>query len=122
MGHFGLNDIEMGGVIFRGAYSWDLEECSVMQHIGTLDMNGTDIYEGDIIIWNDKHWIISWSKRNSRHFFESTNSFLKDGKKVWGEWGFLTATIEGYTEVVGNVFENPELVVEQNYSYSRFDK
>jgi len=101
-----------------------LESMIPLQTIGTTDKNGSEIFEGDIILWNGFHWIISWSVRQNRHFFESTNSFLlrDESGKVWGEWGFLTSTIKVAVEVVGNIFENPELVIEQDYSYNRFDK
>ena len=104
-----------------GLYNW--ENLKWMQYIGTHDKNGTDIYEGDILLWNHNHWILSFNTHNIQHFLETTNSYIKDDeKKVWGEWVWLHARLRQHTEVVGNIYENPELVVEQDYSYSRFDK
>jgi len=103
-----------------GGHNYVAMGLPITQEVGTIDVNGSNMFEGDIILWNKRHWIISWNARNTQHFFESTNSFLKDSKKVWGEWGWLSGRLK-FTEVVGNVYENPELIVGQDYSYNRFD-
>ena len=63
----------------------------VMQYTGLKDNNGQEIYEGDIVLWEDKYIKVIYDYR-------------------------LLANIRDYTlgvEVVGNIYENPELLKEK---------
>jgi uncharacterized phage protein (TIGR01671 family) len=80
----------------------NLTDKVIQQFTGLLDKNGVEIYEGDLVTLGTKEiWRIDWYN----HFA----SFEKNG---------LTKNQEGYdmsdfaevTEVIGNIFENPELL------------
>ena len=84
---------------------WDwlgLKDVKLMQYTGLKDKNGKEIYEGDIImsIYGTGHVV----------YHERKALFGHEVKGSYGEFVF----IEIYrniqeTEVIGNIYENPEL-------------
>lgn len=76
-----------------------------MQFTGLKDKNGKEIYEGDIV--NIKH---PYDKGGD---FEDTN-----GRVFWYETGWAHSNQSGrppkgmweYCEIIGNIYENPELL------------
>lgn len=85
-------------------YAGALSDCSerdseVMQYTGLKDKNGREIYEGDLVYvpqWKNKYKVI-----------------FDDGMfKASGRAKFSLITIMGEVkcEVIGNIYENPELI------------
>ncbi len=88
--------------------SYHVRNLVLMQSTGLKDLNGVEIFEGDIV-----------SVRN--HPFQKTESSVGieidgDYKVSWNEYdltwcagNLLLARIKPYVTVIGNIHENPEL-------------
>ena len=80
----------------------DLE---VMQFTGIHDKHGTPIFEGDVVEYETqnsvtevkKRMVIEWDKRRV------------DASSPDSQIGFYIPQVQELIEVIGNVFENPEL-------------
>ncbi len=85
----------------------------LMQYTGLKDKNGTEIYEGDILHWQD--------------LSELSDGTLKDNVRVFWDDEYLRLSIETLSkikaieklydysdieeiEVIGNIYETPELL------------
>ena len=75
----------------------------IQQYTGLKDKNGKEIYAGDIVQtgWRRDPIVVAWVC--STGFFPFTHP--ADG--LWGEWECATPQ---ESEVIGNIYENPELL------------
>ena len=74
-------------------------ECNLMQYTGLKDKNGKEIFEGDVIVTSAKPGSKKYVVEYSEH----------------GEWCigiFLLSSSYDTCEVIGNMYENPELLEE----------
>lgn len=79
------------------------QQIKLMQSTGLQDVSGTEIYEGDIVTRADnKQGEVIFG----RHLFEGTITASQG--YYFGDY----FTLEGTLEVVGNTYENPELLEE----------
>jgi hypothetical protein len=83
--------INSGGELLSGCGKENIE---LMQYTGLKDKNGKEIYEGDIL------------KRNGENGFIQTVKW--DDMGMWNIAGANTADYP--IEVIGNIYENPELL------------
>lgn len=98
-------------------------QIKIMQFVGVKDINGKNIYEGDIVRWGH---LDGWSKeRNHRYAtveldpdiqfkllfcIDSNTTQKKQDRHIFRFGSFAYRETEKYLEVVGNIFENPELL------------
>lgn len=86
------------------------EEAHLMQYTGLKDKNGREIYEGDIVRWGDmvglgheKPVRVAVVRFDPDICFDSNVGIFDYGNFVYKE-------TDKYLTVIGNVFENPELM------------
>lgn len=84
-----------------------VDENTICQYTGLTDKNGKKIFEGDILRHADETILKTvWNDRKYGFAAQCVKGsvLLKDCK--WGLWEFKSDEVE----VIGNVFDNPELL------------
>ena len=90
---------------YRGLEIFNCPHFEVCQWTGLLDKDGREIYEGDIIHLQSgremirENFLVEYSQRGAAFEFKGTKFNFSESDRVYGS---LT--------VVGNKFENPELL------------
>lgn len=77
-----------------------------MQFTGLKDKNNKPIFEGDVVKWKDSHG------RLCTNIVEWESDITGFGPFVWIDPDCETHCKPSNIEVIGNVFENPELLVQ----------
>ncbi|MBA7560824.1 hypothetical protein ES695_20305 [Candidatus Atribacteria bacterium 1244-E10-H5-B2] len=68
------------------------------QYIGTTDKNKKEIYGGDILRTNEAGWVGAVHFHDGRFYLEDS----KGGFSYRPDWGLC--------EIIGNIYQNPELL------------
>jgi len=71
----------------------------LMQYTGLKDKNGREIYEGDVIKWDEQEWGAPY-----RELVEWDYCLFDMRNNDWNEW----------CEVIGDIYSNPELLTEEH--------
>ena len=105
--NFDVKTIEVDLTSGNGDYAeYDFDEVVIMQYTGLKDKNGVEIYEGDIVEYKDFSGGLSLFKEQpkSRGVIEVKD--ILSGIYLKG-----IGYIKGHKlEVLGNIYENPELL------------
>lgn len=101
---------EFGDTLAISAQIPEIYPGTICQYTGLSDKNGQKIWEGDIckivsgcIDEEDGFFIVRWDNNGARFILES-DSLLTDFDHIYGT----------ECEVVGNIFDNPELMKGEN--------
>lgn len=79
---------------------------TIGQYTGLKDKNEKEIYEGDIILWHNKKYVV---KFQSGMFYASVEEFNKDVHGGYPLWSLVKYHEEQDCGViVGNIYENNE--------------
>ncbi|WP_097289831.1 YopX family protein [Escherichia coli] len=112
MGRVGEIRFDLDGsvsvVLFKGNYldvSGPREKIVLMQSTGLKDKNGKEIFEKDILDYKGRKVIVKWHGSYAGFVYE----FVDELKNRTAEWQPLYLSYYKF-EVIGNVYENPELL------------
>ena len=96
-----------------GSFMHHYSDCkNIMQFTGLLDKNGTKIFEGDIVSYN--RGIGNWTGKRvtTIHQIIFTNEINAFVMKYGNDYIKLRKHWNYEYEVLGNIFENPELLTQ----------
>ncbi|ROX59908.1 hypothetical protein EGW69_10750 [Enterococcus faecium] len=102
----GLVDLE-GGIIER-----DFKEIQLMQSTGLKDKSGVEIFEGDVVAVENHPF---QRKEDSNAGMEIEGDYVVGWNQhdlTWCAGDLLLARLKPYVRVIGNIYENPELLEE----------
>ncbi|HFW7124731.1 TPA: YopX family protein [Streptococcus pyogenes] len=105
---------EDGLPVERDIYTYGSDNIELMQSTGLTDKNGKEIFEGDILKVTDKHsWLEVVSFSENKGMFVSKEIHKNTDIPESPLWDlFITNLFQ--MKIIGNIYENPELVeVEQ---------
>lgn len=105
---FGKSEISVKTLFFERTNCYNFNDIVLMQSTGLTDKNGKEIFEGDILsIETDEENVkleVSWDSKHALFVFESKKYNAKDAL------GELFEDNPYPFKIIGNVWEDPELV------------
>lgn len=84
------------------------EDFELNQYTGLTDKNGKEIYEGDVLLWNERKLEVRWGNAGWGLHSDLFKSFGHPNGDTCNPYN-----TPGYTpksEIIGNIYENPELL------------
>lgn len=102
----GKKFIKLGGG--SSTHSFEVDENTICQYTGMTDKNGNKIWENDIaLIGGIDRAIVIFSEKHSGYILQPIGDFYFDSP-------MLADNVDIIDNIIGNIFDNPELIGEQN--------
>ena len=92
---------------WNGAVETSIDDVILMQSTGLKDKNGVEIFEGDIVLENGMHRVITFGEQRYEEDFGNLAYYI--GFNIFTKWGYSSIDPVEH-EVLGNIYENPELL------------
>jgi uncharacterized phage protein (TIGR01671 family) len=103
------------GHIANYSYSAFPENIELMQFTGLKDKNGKEIYEGDIFKWYSRKCESKERWENIAEVKFQKGSFVCEvDRRLTYDCAYLCAREFEFFEIIGNIYENPELIGGKN--------
>lgn len=95
---------------FNSDYIRNFDDIELMQSTGLKDKNGVEIFEGDIVLADGVKKIVTFGEQEHEEDFGDLIYYI--GFNVYTKMGYSSVVPVEY-EVIGNIWENSELLEEQ---------
>ena len=95
---------------FNSDYIRNFDDIELMQSTGLKDKNGVEIFEGDIVLADGVKKIVTFGEQEHEEDFGDLIYYI--GFNVYTKMGYSSVIPVEY-EVIGNIWENSELLEEQ---------
>ncbi|MGT2797084.1 YopX family protein [Streptococcus intermedius] len=103
-----LDICRIGDVERYTEMSVDKDEVVLMQSTGIKDKNGTEVFEGDVVVTNGwRRQVVTFGTQEVEEDFGSVRIYR--GFNLYLGGGYPNAVMSTF-EVIGNIYENPELM------------
>lgn len=116
----GMIDADMQDGLFQSVKIFDedgddwqeSENFILMQSTGLKDKNGTEIFEGDVVVTDGwRRQVVTFGTQEVEEDFGNVRIYR--GFNLYLGGGYPNAVMSTF-EVIGNIYENPELVEADN--------
>lgn len=98
--HYKLTSGRIGAAVCIDTYL-EIDSVVLMQYTGLHDKNGKEIYEGDIVKFDNTLMTVEWVDEEAGFTLH---------QKVYEEYH----NVNSRCEIIGNIYENPELLTKEN--------
>lgn len=109
---FTFEDVDANTVHDNDMYHFDLDECEILQFSGLTDDNKQEIYSGHIL----EHHTFAFNKETKKYDIPVISNVLVEysGDGFYANKIRLSFYIRNGCKIIGNKFQNEELLVSQS--------